>query len=173
VHSLVDKLKWFLICILITTLNSHFNCDTNDYCLTYVFTTTSWILCHLYCSNWYYHFNYLYYNYCSFVFIPLIIQSILTVLYTASCQHSLVLLRMGEIIAQNMLSWLKLLIKLLLLHLVGCLYYCINDAQLHKHQMTITVAKHGHETWLNHKEFNFCLQVSSNILWSLCNKQNY
>jgi len=32
---------------------------------------------------------------------------------------------MGEIIARNTLSWLKLLIKnLLLLHLVGCLYYC-------------------------------------------------
>jgi len=33
---------------------------------------------------------------------------------------------MGEIIARNMLNWLKLLIKLLLLHLVGCLYFCIN-----------------------------------------------
>jgi len=32
---------------------------------------------------------------------------------------------MGEIIARNMLIWLKLLIiKFLLLHLVGCLYYC-------------------------------------------------
>jgi len=28
---------------------------------------------------------------------------------------------MGEIIARNMLSWLKLLIKLILLNLVGCL----------------------------------------------------
>jgi len=28
-------------------------------------------------------------------------------------------LRIGEIIARNMLNWLKLLIKLLLLHLVG------------------------------------------------------
>jgi len=44
-------------------------------------------------------------------------------LYTTSCKHSLALLRMGEIIARNMLSWLKLLIKLFLLHLVGCLYY--------------------------------------------------
>jgi len=34
--------------------------------------------------------------------------------YTTSCKHSLVLLRMGEIIARNMLSWMKLLIKLLL-----------------------------------------------------------
>jgi len=40
-----------------------------------------------------------------------------------SCEHSLVLLRMGKNIARNMLSWLKLLIKLLLSHLVGCLYY--------------------------------------------------
>ena len=34
--------------------------------------------------------------------------------------HSLVLLKMGKIIARNMLSWLELL---LLSHLVGCLYY--------------------------------------------------
>ena len=43
--------------------------------------------------------------------------------YTTSCKYSLVLLRMDEIIARNILSWLKLLIKLLLLHLVGCLSY--------------------------------------------------
>ena len=42
--------------------------------------------------------------------------------YTTSCKHSLVLLRMGEIIARNRLSWLKLLINSLLLHLVGYLY---------------------------------------------------
>ena len=41
---------------------------------------------------------------------------------------------MGEIIARNMLNRLKLLIKLLLLHLVGCLCYCISDARSHKHQ---------------------------------------
>ena len=52
-----------------------------------------------------------------------------------SCKYSIVLLKMGEIIARNMLSWLKLLIiKLLLLHLVGCLYYCIIDSRSHKHQ---------------------------------------
>jgi len=28
----------------------------------------------------------------------------------------------------------ELLTKLLLLHLVGCLYYCISDARPHKHQ---------------------------------------
>jgi len=49
-----------------------------------------------------------------------------SVLYTTSCEHSLVLLRMAEIIDRNMLSWLKLLIiKLLLMYLVGCLYYCL------------------------------------------------
>jgi len=31
--------------------------------------------------------------------------------YTTSCKHSLVLLRMGNIIARNMLSWLELLIN--------------------------------------------------------------
>ena len=55
-------------------------------------------------------------------------QAASSVLYTTSCKHNLVLLRMVEIIARNMLSWLKLLIKLLLLHLVGCLYNCISDA---------------------------------------------
>jgi len=34
-----------------------------------------------------------------------------SVYYTTSCKHSLVLLRMGEIIARNMLSWLELLIN--------------------------------------------------------------
>ena len=50
-------------------------------------------------------------------------QAASSVHYTTSCKYNLVLLRMGEIIARNMLGWLKLLIKLLLLHLVGCLYY--------------------------------------------------
>jgi len=31
--------------------------------------------------------------------------------HTTSCKHSLVLLRMGETIARNMLSWLELLIN--------------------------------------------------------------
>jgi len=31
--------------------------------------------------------------------------------YTTSCKHSLALLTMGEIIARNRLSWLKLLIN--------------------------------------------------------------
>ena len=34
-----------------------------------------------------------------------------SVLYTTSCKHSLVLLRMSEIIARNMLGWLGLLVK--------------------------------------------------------------
>ena len=61
-------------------------------------------------------------------------QATSSVRYTTSRKHRLVLLRMGEIIARNVFSWLKLLIKLLLLHLVGCLYYCISDAWSHKYQ---------------------------------------
>ena len=57
-----------------------------------------------------------------------------SVLYTTSWKHSLVLLRMDKIIARNMLSWFKLLIKLLLSHLVCYLCCCINDVQLHKHE---------------------------------------
>jgi len=56
----------------------------------------------------------------------LYLQAASSVHYTTSCKYSLALLMMGEIIAKNMLSWLKLLIKWLLLHLVGCLYYYIN-----------------------------------------------
>ena len=59
--------------------------------------------------------------------------------YTTSCKHSLVLLRMGEIIARNILNWFKLLIQLLLFHLVGCLYYCISDARSHKHKKKIRI----------------------------------
>ena len=58
-------------------------------------------------------------------------QAASSVLYTTSCKHSLVLLRMGEIIARNMLSWLKLLIKLSLLHLVDCLFYYKWDTLFH------------------------------------------
>jgi len=59
-------------------------------------------------------------------------QATSAVHYTTSCKHSLVLLRMGEIIARIMLSWLKLLIKLLLSHLVGyvteslIILYCLS-----------------------------------------------
>jgi len=63
-------------------------------------------------------------------------QAASSVLYTTSCKHILALLRVGEIIVRNMLIWLKLLIiKLLLLHLVGFLYCCINDARSHEHQI--------------------------------------
>jgi len=78
------------------------------------------------------------------------LQAASSVHYTTSCKHSLVLLRMGEIIARNMLIWLKLLIKLLLLHLVGCFYYCINDAWSHKHQ-------------------NWCINSPRNTVEDLCN----
>jgi len=51
-------------------------------------------------------------------------QATSSVLYTTSCKHSLVLLRMGEIIGRNMFSSLKFLIKLLFFNLVACLYHC-------------------------------------------------
>ena len=44
-----------------------------------------------------------------------------------------------ETLARKMLSRLKLLIKLLLLHLVGCLYYYIDGARSHKHEVHIHV----------------------------------
>ena len=50
--------------------------------------------------------------------------------YTTSCKHSLVLLRMGEIIARNMLIVIGNINKPLLLHLVGSLYYFILFARL-------------------------------------------
>ena len=80
-------------------------------------------------------------------------QATSSVLYTTSCKHSPVLLRMSEIIARNMFSWLKCLVKLLLLHIVGCLYYCINDARLNKHQIWfVCVCVPSHEL---SKSFSF------------------
>jgi len=55
--------------------------------------------------------------------------------YTTSCKHSLELLRVGEIIARNMLSLFEIINKPLLLHLVCYLYYCIRDAQSQKHHI--------------------------------------
>jgi hypothetical protein len=48
--------------------------------------------------------------------------------YTTAA-HSLVLLRMGEIIAQKRVELIGIINKRLFLHLVGCLYNCISDAQ--------------------------------------------
>ena len=53
-------------------------------------------------------------------------QAALSVHYTTSCKHSIVLLRMGEIIARNMLTDCNYQQNLLFLHLVGCLYYFIH-----------------------------------------------
>ena len=69
-------------------------------------------------------------------------QAASSVHYTTSCKHSLVLLRMGEIIDRNMLNWIKLLLKLILLHLVGCLYYCTNDARPHKNHILQNIKAH-------------------------------
>ena len=64
-------------------------------------------------------------------------QAASSVRCNTSCKHSLALLRMGEIIARNMLSWLKLSIKLLLLHLVGFF-----DVLLTVHLSIILVTNH-------------------------------
>ena len=72
------------------------------------------------------------------------------VLYTTNCKHSLVLLMMGEIIARNMLSWFKLLIKLLLLHLVGCLYQWCTVTQTSNLFLLATrrlLTKHNSQGW--------------------------
>ena len=88
-------------------------------------------------------------------------QCCLPVHYTTSCKHSLVLLRMGKIIARNMLSWLKLLIKLLLLHLFGCLFYHINDARSHKHQIVkeTFVLNQIHSGTFHRPTFSFSMRL--------------
>ena len=93
-------------------------------------------------------------------------QAASSVLYNTSCKYSLVLLRMGEIIVRNMLSWLKLLIKLLLLHLVGCLYYCS--------LLSVFFSCSNMEVWVSRKLMSvlFCIEcehgnpVSWNNLFS-------
>jgi len=59
--------------------------------------------------------------------------------------------------AGDMLSWLKLLIKLSLLHLVGCLFYYINDARSHKHQIVkeIFVLNQIHSGTFHRPSFSF------------------
>jgi len=57
--------------------------------------------------------------------------------YTTSCKQCLVYLRMGEIIRPKHfeLTGSTSINKPLVLHLVGCLYYCISDARSYKHWM--------------------------------------
>jgi hypothetical protein len=57
--------------------------------------------------------------------------------YTTSCKHSRVLLKMGEIIARNMLSGLELLInRYFCIQLVVYIIYT-NDARSNKYQIYI------------------------------------
>jgi len=65
-----------------------------------------------------------------------------SVLYTTNCKYSLVFLSMGETIARNILSWLKLLKNY---HCCIYLVVCI-----------IVSTKHGH-TKTKFKVFSFCL----------------
>jgi len=64
---------------------------------------------------------------------------------------------MGEIIARNIFSWFKLLIKLLLLlHVVGCLYYC-NDYHIFLPLFAVLTHKNpGHDR-------TFCFFTDHNI----------
>jgi len=76
---------------------------------------------------------------------------------TTSCKHSLVLLRMGESIGRNMLSWLKLLIKLLLLHLVGYLYYFITTGCLNQPTFLMPTVPASWVRSFNHYYFLFVI----------------
>jgi hypothetical protein len=70
-------------------------------------------------------------------------QAAPSVRYTTSCKQSLVLLTMGEIIARNILSWLKLLINC-----YCCIYLVV---------YTIVSVMHGHT------DINFCLGLLNSI----------
>jgi len=74
----------------------------------------------------------------------------------------------SEITARKMMSWLKLLIiKLLLFHLVGCLYYCINDARSHKHQI---LSRKSSRLWDNVEKYGTAGQATDdNIIRCLRN----
>ena len=62
--------------------------------------------------------------------------------YATSCKHSLVLLRMGEIIARKHVVLIGIINKPLLLHPVGYLYYCINDARSNRFQTRSSYVDH-------------------------------
>ena len=66
--------------------------------------------------------------------------------YTTSCKHSLVLLRMGEIIARNMLSWLELWInRYCCIYLVVCIIVSVMHGHTNiKLRQCLNVIK-----WLN------------------------
>ena len=57
--------------------------------------------------------------------------------YTTSCKHSVVLL--GRNYRPKHVELIGIINKPLLLHLVGCLYYCISDARSYKHQIIIHI----------------------------------
>ena len=61
--------------------------------------------------------------------------------HTTSCKISLVLLRMGEIIARNMMIWFNLLIsRYCCIQLVVCVI-CISDARSNKYQIKCNANK--------------------------------
>jgi hypothetical protein len=100
---------------------------------------------------------------------------------TTSCKHSLLLLKMGEIIALNMSSWLRIINKSLSLHLVGCLYYLLQWCMV-KQISNIQNFIHGTSKCfkISHQQNIIkityrCRQLTQNIEWltsTLCNKIN-
>ena len=67
-------------------------------------------------------------------------QAASSVLYTTSCKQSSAP-GDGRNYRPKHVELIQIINKLLLLHLVGCLYYCINDARSHKHQNYLFVCR--------------------------------
>ena len=74
--------------------------------------------------------------------------------YTTSCKHSLMLLRMGEIIAPKHVQLIWIMNKPLLLHLVS-LYHCISDVWSYKHQIE--------NEWMNNWMREFVTRVTAQL----------
>jgi len=75
---------------------------------------------------------------------PCDLQAGSLVRYTTSCKHSLLLLRMGEIVAQNLLSWLLLSIKLIIVAsswLFILLFRCCTATQTSKVLTIVSTAE--------------------------------
>ena len=59
--------------------------------------------------------------------------------YTTSCKIQSSAPEDGRNYRPKRVDLIGIINKPLLLHLVSCLYYCISDARLYKHQMTLEV----------------------------------
>ena len=72
--------------------------------------------------------------------------------------HSLVLLKMGKIIARNMLSGLELLMKPLLLLLFGCLYYLYEWCTVKE---------------ISYNEIYLLIKYIKSVLWRVAKRLSY